>query len=357
MSSPPVPVVSPPETPQPLTLVCANCHVDLAGEYCAACGQRHEPHVHTLSHFAGEAFESISHADSRLWRTLGYLLTRPGFLTREFFAGRRVSYLPPFRLYLVISVMFFLVAGPGKDTEIIHIESETTVSGDDVTTNNNIKFGIDSDDEELAETHKEVAKANAKIGAAVAIAEEAKAGSDAAAAIKDESGVSKGVRDFCDEFRDQADSTNDARNNLRDRCRQLASDGGRELSAKIVHNLPRAMFIFLPILAGIMKLLYWRPKRYYVEHLLFLLHNHAFIFLALIPLVLVSRIPYVGEYAGLLRFAVISYMIWYVFRAMRNYYGQGRGRTFAKYFTMGFVYMNTSLVVLLLTVIYSAMTG
>ncbi len=58
-----------------------------------------------------EAFESISHADSRLWRTLWYLLGRPGFLTREFFEGKRVRYLPPFRLYLVISVLFFLVAG------------------------------------------------------------------------------------------------------------------------------------------------------------------------------------------------------------------------------------------------------
>ena len=119
MSSPPVPVVSPPEPPQPLTLVCANCHAALDGEYCAACGQRHEPHVHTVAHFASEALESVSHADSRLWRTLWYLLARPGYLTREFFAGRRVRYLPPFRLYLVISVVFFLVVGlpEGKRVE------------------------------------------------------------------------------------------------------------------------------------------------------------------------------------------------------------------------------------------------
>ena len=71
-----------------------------------------------LGHFAGEAFESITHADSRLWRTLGYLLARPGRLTREFFDGRRARYLPPFRLYLVISLLFFLVAGlPDPDDE------------------------------------------------------------------------------------------------------------------------------------------------------------------------------------------------------------------------------------------------
>src|SRR6185369_6360678 len=127
MSSPPVPVVSPPEPPQPLTLVCANCHAALSGEYCAACGQRHEPHVHTVAHFAAEAFESISHADSRVWRTLWYLLARPAFLTREFFAGRRVSYLPPFRLYLVISVVFFLVVGLPEGAAIDFDDDPTAV--------------------------------------------------------------------------------------------------------------------------------------------------------------------------------------------------------------------------------------
>jgi hypothetical protein len=325
MSSPPVPVVSAPDPPRPLTLVCANCHAGLDGEFCSACGQRNEPHVHTLAHFAGEAFESISHADSRLWRTLGYLLTRPGYLTREFFIGRRVSYLPPFRLYLVISVLFFLIAGTGKDTEIIRIEQESTAAP-------NVKFSIEPKKVPGAEVIKK-----------------------AAAPTADE--VSAGVRDFCDQFRDEPTSDNEARNNLRDRCRTLASDGGRSLAANIVHNLPRAMFIFLPIIAGIMKFLYWRPKRYYVEHLLFLVHNHAFVFLALIPLVLVAQVPYVGDYAGWLRFAVFGYMIWYVYRGMRNYYGQGRALTFAKYFTLGFAYLITSFVVLLLTAVYSAMTA
>src|SRR5215207_2111780 len=128
MSSSPVPVVSPPEPPQPLTLVCANCHAPLSGQYCNACGQRHEPRLHTVAHFAGEAFESISHADSRLWRTLWYLLVRPGFLTHEFFLGRRARYLPPFRLYLVISVLFFLVIGQIPTVEMEGTPSEERVA-------------------------------------------------------------------------------------------------------------------------------------------------------------------------------------------------------------------------------------
>ncbi|HEY6124506.1 MAG TPA: DUF3667 domain-containing protein [Steroidobacteraceae bacterium] len=338
MSSPPVPVVSPPETPQPLTLVCANCHAPLNGEYCSACGQRHEPHIHTVVHFAGEAFESVSHADSRLWRTIGYLLTRPGYLTREFFAGRRVAYLPPFRLYLVISVLFFLVAGVPKDAEIVRIDAEATSETAGADQKPKVAFSIDAPKDAAGEL-------NAAIAEAKKAAAEGQPGVD----------VSDGVRDFCDQFKDQPTSDNEARNNLRDRCRAIASDGGRELAASIVHNVPRAMFIFLPIIAFIMKLMYWRPKRYYVEHLLFLIHNHAFVFLVLIPLVLIGRIPYVGDYSGWLWFAAIVYMIWYTYRGMRNYYSQGRALTLTKYFTLGFSYLITTFVVFLLVAIYSAM--
>ena len=99
---------------------------------------------------------------------------------------------------------------------------------------------------------------------------------------------------------------------------------GRSRKA-LVDNLPRAMFVFLPLLALSMKLLYWRPKRYYVEHLLFLVHNHAFVFLALTIVYLLQKIPVVGEHLGLLEFAVWLYIIWYIFRAMRNvYYAQSR---------------------------------
>src|SRR3954462_15564443 len=117
MSADPVPVVSAPALPAPQA-TCENCGQPLTGEYCAACGQRHEPHVHTLGHFASEAFESVTHADSRLWRTLGYLLVKPGFLSREFFNGKRSRYLPPFRLYLVISLLFFVVAGIGRHVSL-----------------------------------------------------------------------------------------------------------------------------------------------------------------------------------------------------------------------------------------------
>jgi hypothetical protein len=304
-----------------------------------------------VRHFAAEALESISHADSRLWRTLWYLLTRPGFLTREFFAGRRVSYLPPFRLYLVISVLFFLVAGVPQDAEIIRIQPEATPAANGEK-KPKVAFSFDAPVDEAVKARKEAADE-----IAAAIAEESKAKAEDVAKKGKESGVEEGVRDFCDQFRNQVPSDNEARNNLRERCRTIAGDGGRELAKSIVHNVPRAMFIFLPIIALVMKLMYWRPKRYYVEHLLFLIHNHAFVFLLLIPLVLIARIPHVGAYVGWLIFASIVYMIWYIYRGMRNFYQQRRALTLTKYFTLGFSYMITTFVMFLLVAIYSAMMG
>ncbi len=86
-----------------------NCGSDLHGAYCSACGQRAGAHSHSILGFIGEAAEVLTHADSSLWRTLRPLLIQPGFLTQKYLEGRRVSYLSPFRLYILFSVIFFVV--------------------------------------------------------------------------------------------------------------------------------------------------------------------------------------------------------------------------------------------------------
>src|SRR6201996_5926223 len=89
---------------------CKNCEAVLLGRYCVNCSQAADVHVPTTMELAHELLEGLTHSDSRLWRTLTTLWFKPGKLTQEFVAGRRVAYLPPFRLYLVLSVVFFLLA-------------------------------------------------------------------------------------------------------------------------------------------------------------------------------------------------------------------------------------------------------
>jgi hypothetical protein len=348
MNPTPVPVVSPPEVPAPQTLACANCGAALGGEYCAACGQRHEPHVHSVGHFFAEAFESITHADSRLWRTLWYLLAKPGRLTLEFFKGHRVSYLPPFRLYLVISVVFFLVATPEGSVNI-DIDGPPTAAR--VQGMNEVARALET---ELASTPG-AAQAAAAIRSQAAAEE---AALEDGGKAKEIAGVQQQnfISEFCEGFKEADPKAGAGYAKMRSFCSKSGAERTKQIGEAMMQNIPRAMFVFLPLLALVMKALYWRPRRFYVEHLLLLVHNHAFVFLVLSILYLLQMIPKVGEYLGWLEFAVWCYIVWYIFRAMRVYYAQSRALTFGKYVTMGLAYFSSSMTVLALMSVFIAFT-
>src|SRR5262245_64238219 len=88
---------------------CANCGAQVADRYCGHCGQ--DSHVSlSLGHFMHEFVEGMFHVDSTFWRTFLTLLTRPGLVTEQYLGGRRRSYAPPFRSYLVISIIYFVIS-------------------------------------------------------------------------------------------------------------------------------------------------------------------------------------------------------------------------------------------------------
>jgi hypothetical protein len=88
---------------------CTNCGADAADIYCPRCGER-QPGHHDLgvAHFAHEVFHEIAHVDSKLFMTLRDLITKPGFLTEEYFAGRKSRYIPALRLFFVLFALQFL---------------------------------------------------------------------------------------------------------------------------------------------------------------------------------------------------------------------------------------------------------
>lgn len=94
---------------------CLNCGTALRGPFCFRCGQKAEPRPMPLGHFAVEAFEEVFSLDRRFLRTVGRLLARPGQLTRDWLDGFRVRFVPPFRLYLTLSVVYFVVLAVSKN--------------------------------------------------------------------------------------------------------------------------------------------------------------------------------------------------------------------------------------------------
>jgi hypothetical protein len=285
----------------PASATCANCGAVVAGHYCAECGQRVEHAVHSVWHFAREVAEDLTHADSRLWRTLTALLFKPGYLTREFLAGRRVSYLPPLRLYLVLSLFFFVL---------------TTFGG-----HNGIRI--------IAVTGPRLEEIDPSQGQRAAQA--------------------------CDKLRYDSPWQSSMEPALRASCRRAVADNGRALREAFVHDLPRAIFVTVPILALVVKPLFWRPRRYYIEHLLFLLHDHAFVFAALGLLSIVAAILPVHALVELLGGSVVCYIPCYYYLALRRVYGQSPWRTLGKLTVLLLAYLVVAGVVLIATSLYAVL--
>jgi len=90
-------------------VVCCNCAMPLAHEYCGHCGQRRfRPEHRRLRHLLGQFFEALTDFDSRVWRSLRALAFQPGRMTRDWFAGRRVYWMSPVALFLLANLLFFL---------------------------------------------------------------------------------------------------------------------------------------------------------------------------------------------------------------------------------------------------------
>lgn len=89
---------------------CKNCGAALTGEYCAQCGQRDLKLTRPIADLLSEIVQETFDFDGRAARSVAALFRRPGLLTREFLTGRRRDFTSPLRLYLVVSVLFFIVA-------------------------------------------------------------------------------------------------------------------------------------------------------------------------------------------------------------------------------------------------------
>jgi len=298
---------------------CMNCGKALTGQYCGNCGQRARSRLISMWELLSDAFGDLFEIDSRIWRTLGPLLVRPGKLTYEYLQGRRARFMPPFRTYLVLSILFFLVLLFDPKDE----------------------FGIffEPTDEQAQQSEDEAVEIG-KIRDEV-IEDLIAEGVLPPDALKSES--TNGSDDEADDGPDNEDCTEWSlddvesqapewlarrltRERLQALCEKVVADDGAAFADKLMDNIPAALFVLLPLMAFVLKLLYPLSKRYYVEHLLFVVHFHAFFFLILIMQMLFSRLGAVlalPESVVAIALVMTSlYIPVYLYKAMRRVYGQ-----------------------------------
>jgi hypothetical protein len=294
---------------------CLNCGTVVEGRHCAQCGQAADARVLSMKEVMGDVTHSLLHLDSRVWRTLRLLVRRPGELTREFIAGRHQMYIPPFRLYLAISILYFALSALLPESGVLDLDApagapdaapRTPVELKDIT----------------GELRRELA--------AEGVAQE-----DIDKALKADSSCKVSI------FGDTPNST-DFERALSRACENFKRDGGKLFAERFAATAPKLMFLFLPLMAGVALLFYWRPRRLYAEHLVIFLHNHAFTFLLLGVTAILNEIAELEfPLAGALY--VVMFFLWcwlpyYVYRSMRVVYGNGRALTVLKFFTISTIY-------------------
>ena len=284
--------VAPVEAAAPPPARCKNCDAVLLGRFCANCSQAADVHVPTTLELAHDLLEGLTHSDSRLWRTLTTLWFKPGKLTEEFVAGRRVAYLPPFRLYLILSIIFFLM------TSFLHVGG-------------------------AAMQFDEALKPNAPPSAA---------SSPATPRITS-----------CDDIKIDIFSAYPKLNTRAQHvCEVIRRDNGESGLHLILATMSKAMFIFLPLIAFLNMLLYWRPRYRYAEQLLFFVHLHAFYFsVAIVMLALINAgeaWPKIDGVTGTLQTLLGWSLPVYTLMAMRRVFRRSWVGTLFKAVVLFFVY-------------------
>lgn len=300
---------------------CSNCGEALTGTYCLSCGQKDFNMLRPFWSLMEDMLDDLFSFDKRFFGTLVPLMFRPGYVTREFNRGRRASFVPPFRQYLVISVVFFLLL-VSIDIKLFSA-GDITIDSDALVSETSQPVPADQTDatspapgEQISKEKITIAGSQALRNLAARAAEKLKAGSE----LKQESDTDKRIFETV-----QSGLLGAAK---------VWDDPGL-LNEIISDWLPKLMFLMLPFFALILKLVYIRRKRYYIEHLIFSLHYHAFLFLLFtVMLLLYHYLPASHGY--------LSYFLWYIpiylLVAIWIVYRQGPVRTFFKAIFVSFTY-------------------
>lgn len=307
---------------------CLNCNTEVIDRFCHHCGQENVEPKESVWHMVSHFFNDITHFDGKFFTTVGLLFRRPGLLSREYMAGRRMRFLNPVRMYVFTSALFFLVffnmANPGD------FEGEVFDNTDDSAQAVNSGRMVDS------------------------ILKEADVDSST---VRPYTNVDQLVRSYRKLNRHQYDSLQaslpaNQRDgwierqfkyrsfHMRERYKGDNNAMWRHILDKFVHSFPYLLFVSLPLFALFLKLLYVRAKRfYYTDHAIFLIHLYIFTFLLLLLFFSCTSLENATGYNifNWIAFFLLMYGVYYAWKAMRNFYGQSGAKTTLKFIAFNFL--------------------
>lgn len=346
---------------------CLNCGhpLDLSDVYCAYCSQLNSTKKLTVGDFFEELFSSIISYDSRFRASIKTLIFRPGVMSREFVNGKRMKYVNPFRFYLSISILFFVILGLISNFDEVHFDNPADTVREELGKDFN-KLTIDGvpiknikqlDSVINARENKDISLDslfnlglnNTKI-------------SDSTRSYKDrffteaqldtmgffssnykryklysnfnkETSIINGAKGV-----DSLGHNNTAFNrwvyNKAVDSNKIGQEPG-QLLEYFLRQLPFVIFFFIPIFALFVWLLYIRRRQFtYTDHMIFLFHTQTMFFVLYGVGMIITFFVEFDPLIGILSLV----FLFYLYKAMRNFYKQGRFKTIVKFLILNSVF-------------------
>jgi Protein of unknown function (DUF3667) len=350
--------------------ICLNCQEALHGRFCHNCGQENREPKESVWGLITHFFYDITHFDGKFFSTLKYLALKPGFLPKEYIMGRRASYLNPIRMYVFTSAFFFIIffsifntnnIGINRNTNFQYGKDSAVYKRQDSISKENLKklalkyVGTKEDSAEILEAferapdsmaRKTVAKQPVKFSTTL--------------------GDYKTIQQY-----DSIQNTlpREKRDGWFERLMQkrkihLKKTYGDNDTAMMkdwvnsfVHQFPKLLFVSLPLFALILQLLYIRRRKFfYVSHGIFSIYLYIFGFVVLL---LSFGLSYLADITGWgainwLQLPLWLYVVYYNYKSMRVFYGQGTGKTLVKFILLNIL---ASISILILFILFFAITA
>ncbi|MFL6593578.1 MAG: DUF3667 domain-containing protein [Luteimonas sp.] len=356
----------PPAPEAPTRGACENCGAPLLGPHCYRCGQPVTGLVRHFTSVVGDFLDTVLNIDARVFRTLWPLFAKPSYLSCEYFAGRRVRYVSPVRLFVFLSIVTFFIA-----------RLTLSISGDP------IQFG----DEDSISGATSVAQVERRRDAAIAGLEAGRHGGN------NVPGLDAGLKVAEDKTRREAAQRiaelqgAAARGEPPPKAKpDITFEGGKPWNAKtnpltfdwlpgfanrwineqigraetnvarmqddpslfkdaVLGAIPSTLFVLLPVFALMLKVLYVFKRRLYMEHLIVALHSHAFLCLSLLLVFLTTALRnalgggFLHGVLGVVEGLLFAWMPVYLLLMQKRVYRQGWPMTLVKYCVLGFSYV------------------
>lgn len=351
---------------------CGNCQTLLQGPYCHQCGQPKQSPVRELWTLLREGMGELFSLDGKFFSSLQPLLFRPGRLTREYLDGRRFSFIRPFRLYVGISIVLFLLVS-ARGGEDLGLRVNAGADGKSAAL-----VVEDSPAEALApvavvleqapQEHAATATATTTAATAArsdAVPPQADANATApptptAATTPKQAKQDPDANAFTIRWGNQTWDPRTAPLDipwvpgwldevLREQLVIIIHNGNKVASdpqalvRSLLAHLPHAMFFLLPVFALMLKAVYLFRRRLYAEHLIVALHSHSYLFLSFILMLtldsLAGRWPALRGTSTALIIALTAWMPIYLLIMQKRVYRQGWFWTSVKFAFTGVLYL------------------